>query len=443
MSKEVVYRKLSELKKLPNNPRTIKKEDMERLKKSLKDNPDYFEARPIILSNRTGDLVILAGNQRYEAAKALKMDEVPTFLLEGLTEAREREIIIRDNVSNGDWDMDALANEWDTQELTDWGLDLDWSAGGGLYDDFKSGSLKERFIMPPYSILDTRQKYWQDRKKNWIGLGIKSEEGRSDSLLGDGLNRLIEKSPNFSNNTTLNGTSVFDPVLCEIAYKWFCPSGGSVLDPFAGGSVRGIVAARTGHPYTGLELRGEQVDANKKQAEDILTPDNKLADWITGDSNKTLETLKGEYDMIFSCPPYADLEVYSADPADLSNMPYDQFKATYREIINKAVLHLKDDRFAVFVVGEVRDNKHGGAYRGFVQDTIDAFVDAGCMYYNEIILINTVGTAGIRATKVFNSGRKVVKLHQNVLVFYKGNSKKIKEIFPTLSEDEMEDFNEK
>lgn len=126
MAKEIVYRKLTELKKLPNNPRTIKKDDMERLKQSIKDNPDYFEARPIILSNRTGDLVILAGNQRYEAAKALKMDEVPTFLLEGLTEAREREIIIRDNVSNGDWDMDALANEWDTQELTDWGVDINW-----------------------------------------------------------------------------------------------------------------------------------------------------------------------------------------------------------------------------------------------------------------------------------------------------------------------------
>lgn len=122
MSKEVIYRKLSELKKLPNNPRTIKKDDMERLKKSIKDNQDYFEARPIILSNRTGDLVILAGNQRYEAAKALGMDEVPTFLLEGLTEAREREIIIRDNVSNGDWDMDALANEWDIDLLQEWGV---------------------------------------------------------------------------------------------------------------------------------------------------------------------------------------------------------------------------------------------------------------------------------------------------------------------------------
>lgn len=123
MTKEIKYRRLADLKKLPNNPRTIKKDDMERLKQSIKDNPDYFEARPIILSNRTGELVILAGNQRYEAAKALGMDEVPTFLLEGLTEAREREIIIRDNVSNGEWDMDALANDWDTGLLEEWGVE--------------------------------------------------------------------------------------------------------------------------------------------------------------------------------------------------------------------------------------------------------------------------------------------------------------------------------
>lgn len=122
MAKEIEYRKLVDLKKLPNNPRTIKKADMDRLKQSIKDNPDYFEARPLILSNRTGELVILAGNQRYEAAKSLGMDEVPTFLIEGLTPEREREIIIRDNVSNGEWDMDALANEWDIELLQEWGV---------------------------------------------------------------------------------------------------------------------------------------------------------------------------------------------------------------------------------------------------------------------------------------------------------------------------------
>ena len=87
---QIEYRGLDELKKLENNPRTIKKKDFEMLKKSVHDNPDYFEARPLILSDRTGELVILAGNMRYEAAKALGMEQVPTVTLHGLTEERER-----------------------------------------------------------------------------------------------------------------------------------------------------------------------------------------------------------------------------------------------------------------------------------------------------------------------------------------------------------------
>lgn len=121
---QVEYRAIADLKELPGNPRTIKKDQFEKLKTSIKDNADYFEARPIILSDRTGELVILAGNQRYKAAKAIGLKEVPTILLPNLTEEREKEIIIRDNVENGDWDWDALANEWDASMLDIWGVDL-------------------------------------------------------------------------------------------------------------------------------------------------------------------------------------------------------------------------------------------------------------------------------------------------------------------------------
>ena len=120
----VEYRPIKDLKELPGNPRTIKKDQFEKLKKSIQDNADYFEARPIILSNRTGENIILAGNQRYKAAKAIGLDAVPTILLEGLTEEREKEIIIRDNVENGDWDWDELANAWDASLLDDWGVEL-------------------------------------------------------------------------------------------------------------------------------------------------------------------------------------------------------------------------------------------------------------------------------------------------------------------------------
>lgn len=121
---QVEYKPIASLKELPGNPRTISKAQFEKLKKSLQDNADYFEARPLILSDRTGELVILAGNQRYKAAKALKMEQVPTITLHGLTEEREREIIIRDNVNNGAWDFDALANEWEPNQLEEWGVEL-------------------------------------------------------------------------------------------------------------------------------------------------------------------------------------------------------------------------------------------------------------------------------------------------------------------------------
>lgn len=115
---------LSELKKLSNNPRTIKTEDMEKLKASIK-KFWVIEGRPFLVSTRTGENVIIGWNMRYEACKALWIEEVPVHIFDNLTEEEEREIIIRDNVSNGEWDMEALANEWDVKDLNEWGVDIE------------------------------------------------------------------------------------------------------------------------------------------------------------------------------------------------------------------------------------------------------------------------------------------------------------------------------
>jgi DNA modification methylase len=219
-----------------------------------------------------------------------------------------------------------------------------------------------------------------------------------------------------------SGTSIFDPVLCELAYRWFAPTGGHVLDPFAGGSVRGVVAAMLGYQYTGIDLSVRQIEANRQQADELLT-DNKPT-WIVGDSKNISTLAPGEYDFIFSCPPYADLEVYSDDPNDLSNMAYPDFKSVYREIIYSAVSMLKPNRFACFVVGDVRDKK--GFYRNFPAHTIEAFQDAGMTLYNEAVLVTAVGSLPIRVSKQFGGYRKLGKTHQNVLVFYKGDPKAIK-----------------
>lgn len=218
-----------------------------------------------------------------------------------------------------------------------------------------------------------------------------------------------------------SGTSIFDPVLCELAYRWFSAKGGIVLDPFAGGSVRGIVAAKLGREYVGLELRAEQVAANREQAERICA-DGAMPKWITGDSAALLPGLECEADFVFSCPPYGDLEVYSDHPDDLSGMLHSKFVEVYRQIIAGAVAKLKQDRFACFVVGDFRDRN--GNYRNFVSDTIAAFEAAGAKLYNEAILVTAAGSLPIRAGKQFTASRKLGKTHQNVLVFVKGDGKK-------------------
>lgn len=221
-------------------------------------------------------------------------------------------------------------------------------------------------------------------------------------------------------NDSGSGTSIFDPVLCELAYRWFSPKGGNVLDPFAGGSVRGIVASKVDRQYVGIDLRLEQIEANRIQANQLCS--DPMPVWICGDSVKIVDLVKDySADLIFSCPPYGNLEVYSDNPNDISNMEHSKFLDSYNEIIINSVKLLKNDRFACFVIGDFRDKK--GIYRNFVSDTIKAFLQAGMSLYNEAILVTALGSLPIRAGKAFSATRKLGKTHQNVLVFVKGSAK--------------------
>ena len=111
------------------------------------------------------------------------------------------------------------------------------------------GELENRFGVPPFSILDAKQKYWQDRKREWGKLGIESEVGR-DARSFNTMEWFEEKGMSAVATTDV---SIFDPVLCELSYKWYCPPRGKILDPFAGGSVRGIVASKVVFEDTGVE----------------------------------------------------------------------------------------------------------------------------------------------------------------------------------------------
>lgn len=118
---EIVYRDLSTIKPNPKNPRKQVPGAVEKLAESIKANPKFFEARPILLSNRTGELVMIAGERRSEAARLLEMKKVPTILIEGLTEAQEDEILIRDNTHSGVWVRSKL-DVWNRKTLSEWGV---------------------------------------------------------------------------------------------------------------------------------------------------------------------------------------------------------------------------------------------------------------------------------------------------------------------------------
>ena len=113
--------KISDIKANPNNPRLIKDDKFAKLVQSVTEFPEMLEIRPIVVNS---DMVVLGGNMRLKACKEAKIKELTVIIADNLTEEQQREFLIKDNVSGGEWDWNLLANEWDAEQLTDWGLDI-------------------------------------------------------------------------------------------------------------------------------------------------------------------------------------------------------------------------------------------------------------------------------------------------------------------------------
>lgn len=427
-----------------------------------------------VLADRHGNLI--AGNKTTEAAAALGFEDVIVVPTDGKTlvvvqrtdldldSAAGRALAIADNKVgqvNLDFDADVLADlatEFDI-DLRDWGFPAEpkEKLSGQQQNE---GGLAERFIVPPFSVLDTRQGYWQARKRTWHDRIGDKGESRNNTLrksasgddpgyyrqktaweekLGRKLSKEEFEGQYYERKTKMPaGVSLLDPVLSEIIVQWFGLPGGRAFDPFAGDSVFGFVAAASGMPFTGIELRPEQATLNQTR----LDSENLPGRYICDDGRNVARHLAPEsQDLLFSCPPYFDLEVYSDDPSDASNQTsYADFYAILHEAFTNAVACLAPNRFAVIVVGDVRDKKTG-AYYGFHLDIINTMRGAGLHYYNECILIEQAGNAAIRAGGQMKH-RKVVKTHQQVLVFYKGDPRQIKTHFPEIHDaaQDLESF---
>ena len=263
------------------------------------------------------------------------------------------------------------------------------------------------FGAPPISVLDVKQSYWKARRQNWNSMGLNSSEGRQENLLKQ--SKLL--------NSKTSGTSIFDPVLCELLLNWFSKEGDVVYDPFAGGNVRGIVSSYLGRHYIGVDVRKGQVETNRSSLErlDCCSKTHKPK-WVIDDGTTFVPP---RCNFILTCPPYYDLEVYSDQANDLSTMNAKQFESGYLSAIEKCAKALRKNSFAAWVVGDVRGPD--GFYLGLPQKTVSMFESVGLKLYNEMVLLQEPATAAMRSFKYMNTSRKIAKCHQNVLVFCKGS----------------------
>lgn len=411
-----------------NNPR-FNDEAVDGVAASIK---EFGFKVPIVVDK---DNVIVAGHTRLRAAKKLELEKVPCIIADDLSEQQIKAFRLADNkVSEfATWDLEKL--EIELAGITDFEmLDFGFATSESedlSYNDYETeekNSLNDKFGVPPFSVLDTRQGYWRDRKKMWLektGDLSETRDGEFGTIGGN--NNML---------TQINGgTSNFDPVLAELMYSWFCPKGGKILDPFGGEQTKGVVAGELGYKYQAVEFRQEQVDLNTAKTEQYAG-----VRYTCGDSNDISKLIKDRnFDMCFTSPPYYDLEVYSAE--DMSALgTYEEFMQQYENIFQQCYDMLADNSFLVIKICEIRDKKTG-EYRSFVADNIDMFRKIGFKYYNEIILLNAVGTVRLRVNKSMKN-RKIGKIHQNVLVFYKGDLKAIPDRFEEIDFSEVEEEEE-
>lgn len=436
---------INEIKPAEYNPRIISPEEKEKLKKNM-DNYGLVDPLIINLKNNT----IIGGHQRYY----ILQEEDPTQTLSLIrngdigwifnktdlkieTPADEKALNLALNKISGGWDykkLDPLLFELNKNML-----DISITGFGGedlgnianlfnkdagstteketipsphssfpLQDGYEGAgeknSLEQKFIAPPFSILNANMGWWKEKKKRWVHK-IQDKGQTREGSIDEGF-----------------GASITDPVLTQFLINNFAPpSSSNIFDPFSGDTTIGFVSGELGHTFTGIEIRKEQVELNTLRTKGLNVK------YICDDGQNILQHVPlDSQDLLLSCPPYFNLEKYSNLPMDASNQKdYSAFMRIIETSFTNSTKALKRNRFAIIICGDIRDST--GMYFNFPMDIICIFKKQGFKLYNDIIYYEPLGSARLRANKFFSASRKVVHTHQNVLVFYKGDISKIKE----------------
>ena len=205
--------------------------------------------------------------------------------------------------------------------------------------------------------------------------------------------------------------SVFNPCLAQMVLAAYAPPKGKIYDAFGGGGTRGYIATKMGYDYTGLEIREEEYNRVMKQMDSW----NLKFNFVLGDSTEYLTNDK--YDFAFTCPPYYDLELYSDLPNDLSNaVNYIEYLGMLKKVINNIYKMLKNNTYAVFIVGNFRNKK--GELEHLNGDLIKLAKEIGFKLWDELIWEGASNVALTRCGK-FEKNRKSVRMHEYIIVLKK------------------------
>lgn len=257
----------------------------------------------------------------------------------------------------------------------------------------------------------------------WQGSNGYSNVVLSEQFVEDGKVK-TKKGKSFNGNA-----SVLDPVACEVILRFCMPtSGRRVFNPFGGGVQFGFVSGSYGYEYIASEIRQNQCDANNAICQDL-----KSARWIRSDSSTF--SPDGMFDLCFSCPPYYKVEKYidyegKIPEGELNDMPtYEQFRDTLFEGYKRGIEKLNENCFFVIMTGDSRDKN--GAYYGCEAEHELFFRDQGLHIYNKITYLECEFTRLAHAKRTLDY-RKFPKREQKILMFYKGDMKKIKDLYPSI-----------
>lgn len=269
----------------------------------------------------------------------------------------------------------------------------------------------------PLTVLQTARRGWQARRKQWISAGIDDGDGRNH----------IQVWPTIVNGQGIRWqrtVSIFDPVLTETMIEWWTLPGDTIIDPCAGGPVRGIIAAYYGRHYIGVDISPQQVAANQGKYEDWQSRGltSGTAQWIVGAAQHTLQDIPdNSADYILTCPPYHNLEKYTDHPDDLSTMTWNSYRATIGIITTQCARILKPDRWATWVTGDIRDRN--GLLRRLPSLVDQAHEDTGMRLASDQIIASPLGG---KYGVIWRSwrGRSATRIHQHAHTYLRGDRRR-------------------